>query len=114
MTFLRRHPWAVVITLALLAGATWLVWSVRRNAARKLTLQRLEVSRDLWDKKGPKNYRLTYAIHRGGAADPDEYEVDVKDGAAVAASVNGRAVEAGRLGNYGMNRLFDFLERFFK
>ncbi|MFO0967215.1 MAG: DUF6174 domain-containing protein [Gemmataceae bacterium] len=114
MGLFRRHPYVTLVTVLLAGGALFVAWSVRRNAARRLTPERLEAARALWDRKGPKDYRLTYTILRGGAGEADEYQVRVKNGEAVEATINGRDAEKGALGAYGMDRLFDFIERFFR
>lgn len=112
MIFFHRHKLAVILILVAVAGIAWIAWSVRRNTARKLDLDRLNDARALWEKAGPKSYHLVYTILRTGGAAPDRYEVQVADGKAVSASINGRADEADRLHNYGMEKLFSFIERF--
>jgi len=112
MTFIKRHKLAVILLLVCVVGIGWIVWSVRRNTALRLDLPRLKAARELWEERGPKAYHLVYTILRTGGTKADRYEVEVVDGKAVSASVNGRADDADRLHNYGMEKLYSFIERF--
>lgn len=112
MSFFKNHKLAVILIFVCVVGIGWIVWSVRRNTALKLDLPRLKTARLLWEERGPKSYHLIYSILRTGGTKADRYEVEVVDGKAVAASVNGLADDADRLHNYGMEKLYSFIERF--
>ncbi len=97
----------------ILAGLTVLavVFLIWYNLSQQLRPEELAAARQRWQAKGLRDYRLTYTIKRGeGAA--DSVVVVVRGGKTVSAAVNGRPEPAERLHFYGMDRLFDDIERF--
>lgn len=112
MSFLARHKLAIILSVLALAGLSWVVYSVLHNINRRLDKDRLQRFRDLWSANGPKDYRLKYTIRLTGSAAPDRFEARIVAGKAVEAWANGEPEPATRLHNYGMDRLFDYIERF--
>lgn len=112
MNLIKRHPLATALCVVLLAGIVLITWRVRVNQARKLDTERLQAQWKTWQKVGPRSYTLRYSILLGGSAKADEYEVQVIGGKPVAATFNGKEESPDRLHNYGMEKLFTFIERF--
>ena len=108
----NRWLWFFLVLFVLAIAAPTILYFYNRG--QLLTFELLASQRKLWSEKGPKSYRLTYSQIRGVGIEPDYYVVVVRDRKAVSAHVNGRPEETDRLHFYGMDRLFDDVERFMK
>jgi hypothetical protein len=105
----------VMLTLLWLGGLWW------RSQQLRLTPERLQQARALWDQKRPRDYNLTYAKSVGSTG-PTRHEtirVEVRDGRAVAVTLDDRPItqddrplSPSRYGRYDMSGLLDDLEEF--
>ena len=82
------------------------------NLRQQLKPEQLEAARKLWETNGPKDYVLKYSIHVYQDQRTDHYLVRVKQGKAYEAIVNDLPQSADRMGYYGMEALFNYIERF--
>src|SRR5207302_4370968 len=94
-----------------LAALTLLAISLnwRFNLNQQLTREQLYAARVDWQRHGPANYDLEY-VKEGSVT--GTYDVQVRKGKVVAATLDGRPLEPRLYPTCDMNALFDDIERF--
>jgi hypothetical protein len=112
MSFMARHKLAILLCVIAVTGVSWIVWALLHNAARRLDQERFESHRDLWLARRPASYVLKYHIRLPTSDAYDYFEVRVVNHKTVEAFFNDTPEPADRLHNYGMERLFAYVERF--
>ncbi len=109
----RGWIWYFVILTLVAIGATATVAIYNYN--QQLTPGQLEKARKLWDEKGPKDYELRYLTRTGVGTDEQEthYAVVVRGGKVQSVTVNNTIhLKEKQFHRYGMDGLFDDIERF--
>lgn len=101
--------WYFLILVVLTLAATIGVASY--NLLQQLKPEQLEAARQQWKDSGLSDYSLGYTI-KNKDEKIVEYLVQVKGGKVVEAYFNGLAETPDRLHYYGMDRLFDYIEKF--
>jgi Family of unknown function (DUF6174) len=96
------------VVLALLA-VTAVGVSAYYNSQQRVTVQKLEAARTLWDANGPRDYDLTLT-KQGGAT--GRFRVYVRNGKVVLATMDARPVEARLYNTLDMPALFDDIQTF--
>src|SRR3954465_7406960 len=108
----KNRGWLIyfllVGVLAVLAASVIVTY----NLSQQLKPEKLAAARKFWEQHGPKSYEMTYTVRLNENDTSDQYHVSVKDGKVVEVTLNGRAQTADRFHNYGMDRLFDYMEEF--
>lgn len=82
------------------------------NLNQQLTPEQLEMARAHWEKNKPASYKMAYSIRINAEPNEDKYVVEVQNGKAVKAYVNGKPEVKERLHYYGMEQLFRYVGRF--
>jgi hypothetical protein len=103
----RTWVWFFVV-LAVLA-VTAIGVSAYYNSQQRVTAERLQAARALWDANGPRDYDLTLT-KQGGAT--GRFRVYVRNGKVVLATMDGRPVEARLYNTLDMPALFDDIQTF--
>jgi hypothetical protein len=110
----RRRTWLwFYIVLGILSATGILVlWATRDlRGLEPLTLERLELARQLWQDNGPDEYRLDYR-KRGSVS--GTFLVEVRQAKAVSVLMDGQELPSAQIQNYTMPVLFDELEDLLK
>jgi uncharacterized iron-regulated membrane protein len=114
-----NHGWiwffAVIIVLAVAAAA--ITWTY--NVQQQLTPEQLAAAQELWAKKGPADYDLRIekkvsSAASDGEATPEIIEAKIRRGKVLAATLDGRPLEARLLPDYDMPSWFGFVEEFLR
>ncbi|MCI0684547.1 MAG: DUF6174 domain-containing protein [Gemmataceae bacterium] len=106
----NKWLWVFVALFGLaLSGA---VIMVVYNLWQQLKPEQLEAYRERWDRNGPANYVMRYTTRKNNDTTTDEYVVKVRNRKAYEALVNGLPQPPEQLGYYGMEALFNYIERF--
>jgi hypothetical protein len=112
----RNRNWiwffAAVAVLAVVAILLLRYASIRFGQVR-LTPERLEEARKLWEEKGPISYELVYT-KRLGRNDPEKYVVRVRNGVPESVTRNDKPMEKRLYEDYTMTALFRDLWGFLK
>ncbi len=107
----RNNHWkwffAILIALALFASILMIVV----NWQLQLKPEQLEGARKLWETNGPANYVMVYTTRRNDETTTDHYVVKVRQKKTYAVLVNDLPLTE-RLDYYGMDALFNDVERF--
>ena len=110
MSLKKNNKWKwvflVVFGLAVFAAVFMVVY----NFQQQLKPEQLEAKRKLWDSKGPSSYVMRYTTRIND--ETTEYAVKVRNKKAYEAFVNGLPQPQEQLGYYGMDALFNYIERF--
>lgn len=96
----------IVLTVAAISTLTWY------NLRQQLKPEQLAAARALWKQKAPPSYILTYNVRFDENEHKDQYFVRVRNGKVVEVTFNGQALPEAKFSYYGMNRLFDYIEKF--
>ena len=102
--------WFFVVLIVLAVAATVIL--IVYNLYQQLKPDQLTAARQLWQEKGPADYRLVYNISNNLSPREkqiDQYDVTVRGGVVTAATRNGKTEPPSRLGSYGMDKLLDFV-----
>lgn len=108
----RNAGWAlyfgIVFALAIVATGTLIAFNVKQQ----LTTEQFEAAHKKWQEKGPKNYVMVYRTLKNDEQNPDHFVVKVRNGKTYEVLANGLPLPEDRFAYYGMNRLYDDIERF--
>ena len=80
------------------------------NSRQQLTEAQLVQARKLWQEKGPRDYDMSYTIHR--IETRDDYTVQVRGGKVVSVKRNDFPLEERLFHYHSMSALFGFMEDF--
>ena len=89
-----------------------LLWYGRIRMGQQLSRKQLDEARQLWEKNGPRDYRLRYKVT--SIRPPETYESEVRGGIVVSATRNGTPLPRDKYSYHDMPALFDNLEGFLK
>jgi hypothetical protein len=108
----RRSTWiwfyAVLGLLAVAAIVVPLVTIPLVHGLEPVTLERLQLARQMWDRAGPRDYDMEY---RKQGSLTGTFAVQVRNGRAVSVLMDGQALPARELPYHTMPVMFDDLER---
>jgi hypothetical protein len=107
----RGWIWYFAVLVGLTIAATTIV--IAYNWSQRLTPERLEAARKLWETKGPKDYEYRYTKRLAGSDRPDRFHVVVRGGRVESVTLNGTIQLPKRLLAYHtMERQLDYIESF--
>ncbi|MFO0863857.1 MAG: DUF6174 domain-containing protein [Gemmataceae bacterium] len=108
----KNAGWAlyfgIVFLLAIAATATLITFNIKQQ----LTPEQFEAGHKKWREKGPKNFVMVYKTLKNDEANPDHFVVKVRNGKTYEVLANGLPLPEERFAYYGMDRLYDDIERF--
>jgi hypothetical protein len=109
----KNNAW-VWIFLALLAISVGVaVFMIRYNLGLQLKREQLVAAREMWQEKGPRDYRMIYTTQRGDDPNKDRFVVDVRAGRVQSVIMNQTIfLEPSSLPYHSMDRLFSDIARF--
>jgi len=108
----KNAGWAIyfgiVFLLAIAATGTLIAFNLRLQ----LTPEQFEIAKKTWQEKGPANYVMVYKTSKNNEETTDHYVVKVRNRKTIEVLANGLPLPEERFSYYGMDRLYDDIERF--
>jgi hypothetical protein len=115
----RRRTWIWIFVVLTALGVLAVGINFGYNVQQQLSEAELQKARELWEQRGPRDYRLRVQVRRhspvaGDLVHVENYSLVVRDRKVVEATVNDRELERRLWDEFDMNGLFDSIEEFLR
>jgi hypothetical protein len=107
----RNHGWLWFFVALVVLSAAAITILVRYNQGQQLRPEQLDAAWDLWKKKGPADYQLTYSVQVRDQ-EKELYVVRVRDRETKFVLRNNAPLKREQYSYYGMDELFAQVQRF--
>jgi hypothetical protein len=105
----RNRGWIWYFVILIILTITAITVMIVYNMGQQLKPEQLATARALWAEKGPANYDMEFT--QVGSA-PGTFQVQVRDGEIVSATMDGRPLERPQYRYYDMRGLFNSIDGF--